>query len=141
MFLTVFVSSNIDEVLSINSYANVFVFGDLNVHHKNWLPYSTGTDRSVELCYNFSVSNDFTQMVNFPTQIRDCDSHSPASLDFFLFSDASICSTMAFSHWEILIMLLSHFPLTFYQIHNGMPRFIALLMTIPVLFGAVFVII
>ena len=22
-------------------------------------------------------SNDFTQMVNFPTQIPDCDSHSP----------------------------------------------------------------
>ena len=26
-------------------------------------------------------------------------------------------------HWEILIM--SQFPLTFYQIHNGVPRFIA----------------
>ena len=35
-------------------------------------------------------------MVNFPTQIPDCDSHSPALLDFFLSSDASICSTMAF---------------------------------------------
>ena len=36
-------------------------------------------------------------MVNFPTLIPDCDSHSPALLDLFLFSDASICSTMAFS--------------------------------------------
>ena len=35
-------------------------------------------------------------MVNFPTWILDCDSHSPALLDFFLSSDASICSTMAF---------------------------------------------
>ena len=35
-------------------------------------------------------------MVNFPTQIPDCDSYSPALLDFFLSSDASICSTMAF---------------------------------------------
>ena len=35
-------------------------------------------------------------MVNFPTRIPDCDSHSPALLDFFLSSDASICSTMAF---------------------------------------------
>ena len=34
-------------------------------------------------------------MVNFPTRIPDCDSHSPALLDFFLSSDASICSTMA----------------------------------------------
>ena len=37
-----------------------------------------------------------TQMVDFPTWIRDCDSHSPALLDFFLSFDASICSTMAF---------------------------------------------
>ena len=35
-------------------------------------------------------------MVNFPTQISDCDSHSPALLDFLLSSDASICSTMVF---------------------------------------------
>ena len=36
-------------------------------------------------------------MVNLPTRIPDCDSHSPALLDFFLSSDASICSTMTFS--------------------------------------------
>ena len=35
-------------------------------------------------------------MVNFPTQITDCDSHSPAFLDLFIFSDASICSAMVF---------------------------------------------
>ena len=35
-------------------------------------------------------------MINFPTRIPDCDCHSPALLDFFLSSDASICSTMAF---------------------------------------------
>ena len=90
------VSSNIDEVLSINPPANVFVFGDFNVHHKDWLTYSSGTDRPGELCYNFSISNDLTQMVDFPTRIPDCDSHSPALLDLFLSSDASICSTMAF---------------------------------------------
>ena len=33
-------------------------------------------------------------MVNFPTRIPACDSHSPDLLDFFLSSDASICSTM-----------------------------------------------
>ena len=90
------VSSNIDEVLSVNPSANVFVFGDFNVHHKDWLTYSGGTDRPGELCYNFSISNDLTQIVNFPTRIPDCDSHSPAFLDLFLSSDASICSTMAF---------------------------------------------
>ena len=35
-------------------------------------------------------------MVNFPTRIPDCDSHSPAVLDFFLSFDASICYTLAF---------------------------------------------
>ena len=35
-------------------------------------------------------------MVNFPTQIPDCDYHSPTHLDLFPSSDASICSTMAF---------------------------------------------
>ena len=91
------ISSNIDEVLSINPSANVFVFGDFNIHHKDWLTYSSGTDRPGELCYNFSISNDLTQMVNFLTGIPDCDSHSPALLDLFLSSDTSICSTMAFA--------------------------------------------
>ena len=45
------ISSNIDEVLSINPSANVFVFGDFNVPHKDWLTYSGGTDRPGELCY------------------------------------------------------------------------------------------
>ena len=101
------ISSNIDEVLSINPSANVFVFGDFNAHHKDWFTYSGGTDRSGELCYNCSISNDVTQMVNFPTWIPDCDSHSPALLDLFISSDASICSTMTFpplgnSHHDVV---------------------------------------
>ena len=35
-----------------------------------------------------------------PTRIPDCDSHSPALLDLFLSSDASICSAMAFPPLE-----------------------------------------
>ena len=54
------ISSNIDEVLSINPFANVFVFGDFSVHHKDWLTYSVGTDRPGELCYIFPISNDLT---------------------------------------------------------------------------------
>ena len=89
-------SSNTDKVLLINPSANVFVFGDFNMHHKDWLTYSGGTDWSGEFCYNFSFSKDLTQMVNFPTQILDCDSQSPALLDLFLSSDGSIWSTMVF---------------------------------------------
>ena len=114
------ISSNIDELLSINPSA-VFVFGDFKVHHKDWLTFSGGTDPSGELCYNFSISNDLTQMINFPTRIPDCDSHCPAVLNLFIYSDASTCSPMAFLLLGILIMSLSQFPLTFHQIHNRMP--------------------
>ena len=44
------ISSDIDEILSINPFANVFVFGDFNVHHKDLLTCSAGTDRPGELC-------------------------------------------------------------------------------------------
>ena len=43
-----------------------------------------------------AISNNLTQMVNFPSRIPDCGSRSSAFLDLFLSSDASICSTMAF---------------------------------------------
>ena len=108
------ISSNIDEVLSINLSANVFLFGDFNVRHKNWFTYSGGTYRPGERCYNFPISNDLTQMVNLPTQIPDCDSHSPTLLDFFLSSDASICSTMAFpplgNSDNVVFSVFSDFP-------------------------------
>ena len=89
-------SSNIDNVLSINPPANLFVFGDFNVHHKDWLTYSGGTDKIGELNYNFSISNDLTQTVNFPTWILDCDSHTPAFLNLFISFNTSIYSTKAF---------------------------------------------
>ena len=66
------ISSNIDVVLSITPSANAFVFGDFNTHRKSWFTYSGITDRPGELCYSFSISNDLTQMVNFPTRILDC---------------------------------------------------------------------
>ena len=88
------ISSNIDEIISINPSANVFVFGNFNIHHKDWPTYSGGTDWPGELRYK--IPNDLTQMVNFLPRIPDCDSHGPAFFYLFLFSDASICSTMAF---------------------------------------------
>ena len=51
---------------SRSTHPYVFFFGDFNVHHKDWLIYSGGTVRPGELCFNFSISNDLTQMVNFP---------------------------------------------------------------------------
>ena len=69
--------------------------------------------------YNFSTSNDLTQMVNFPTRIPDCDSHSPALLDLFLSSDASNCSTMAFPPLgksdHVVVSVFIDFPSTLQQ--------------------------
>ena len=73
---------NIAKVFSINPSADVFVFGEFNAHHNDCLTDSGGTDRPGELCYNCSISNGLTQMVNVPTQIPDCDSHRPAFLFF-----------------------------------------------------------
>ena len=108
---TVFLSvlSKIDEVLLIKPFANVFVFGDFNTHHDDWLAYSGGTDRSG------GISNDFTQMVNFPTLIPECDSHSRALLDLFICSDASICSTIALlsliNSYYVAVSFSMNFPI------------------------------
>ena len=53
-------------------------------------------------------------MVNFHTQILDCYSHSPALLDLFVSSDASICSTMAFPQLgnsdHVIVSVSINFP-------------------------------
>ena len=50
----------------------------------------------LDLVNSVIISDDLTQMVNFPTWIPDCDSHSPPVLGLFLSFDASGCSTIAF---------------------------------------------
>ena len=109
-----------------NPSANVFIFGDFNVHHKDWLTYSGGTGRLMNSVMNSVISNDLTQIVNFPTHIPDCDSHSPTLLDLFISSGASICSTMAFLPLEksdhVVVSVSIDFPINskqdtpFYQV-------------------------
>ena len=65
--------------------------GDLNTHHNDWLTYS-----NCEFCCIFLISNNLNQMFNFSTQIPHYDFNSPALLDFYLPSNSSICSTVAF---------------------------------------------
>ena len=135
------ISSNIDEVFLINPSVIVFVFGDFNVHYKGWLSYSGGTDRPGELCYNFSISNDLTQMVNFPTWITDCASHSPALLDLSIYSYASICSAMAFPLLGNSDYVVVSVSIDFPSNSQWGTLFHHKLMTILVLIGVVFVII
>ena len=53
-------------------------------------------------------------MVNAPTWMPGCDSHTPALLDLFLSSDASACSPMAFPPLEnsdhVVVSVSSDFP-------------------------------
>ena len=90
--------------------------------------------------YNFSIAHDVTQIVNLPTRIPHCDSHSPALLDLFFLLTLVFGQQWFSLHWEILIML-AQFLFNFHQNHNRMPHFIAELMIIFVLIGTVFVII
>ena len=92
------------------------VFGDFKVHHKDWLAYSSGTDRPDELCYNFSFSSD---LPNFSTRILDCDSHSPALLDLFIYL------LLVFILQWLSLQWVSQFPVAFHHIQNRMSRFIA----------------
>ena len=130
------ISSNVDEVLSINPSANVFVFGEFNVDHKDWLTYSGGTDRPGQLCYNFSQ----TTLLKWLTFLLGSQTVILIVQLFwiylFLLTIVFVLQWLSL-HCEILNMLLSQFPLTFHHIHNGMPYFIALLMIILVLIGMV----
>ena len=40
------------DFLLINPSVNVFVFGDFDVYHKDWLTYSGGTGSPAELYHN-----------------------------------------------------------------------------------------
>ena len=119
------ISSNIDEALSVDP-SNVFVF--VGFHHKDWLTYSGGTDRSGELCYNFFsviISNDLTQMINFRTRIPNCDSPSQVFLDLFLSFDANISSTMTFPPLGSSDHVVVSVSIDFSTNSKQMPRFIA----------------
>ena len=66
------ISSKMEEILSIC----LLMYLSLEI-------LTRGTDRFCELCYNFCIYDDFTQMVHQPTWIPNCEYYSPAAFDFF----------------------------------------------------------
>ena len=60
------------------------------------LPILVGLIDLVNSIIIFLSQMTLLRWLTFPTRIPDCDCCSPALLDLFLFSDASICSTMGF---------------------------------------------
>ena len=75
-----------------------------------------------DLCYNFSISNDPTQ-INFPTQINNCYYHSPALLDYFFLLNLFFALQYLSLCWKILVMYFSQFPLGFPEMQNKMRHF------------------
>ena len=53
------------EVLSINSSANVFVFGDFNFHHKNWLLILVELTDLVKFVINFLSRTTLLKRLTF----------------------------------------------------------------------------
>ena len=114
-----FISSNIDEVLLISQSVNMFVFGDLNVHHKDWLTYSGGTDRPGELCYISQMT-----LLRWSTLLLRSQTVTLIFGFISFFVMLVFVLQLLLLLWVILVMLLSQFWLTFCQIHNWMPCFI-----------------
>ena len=56
------------------------------------------------------MTNNLTQMDNFPTRIPDCESQSPALLDLFLSSDASVCSFPHQGNSDVVVSVSIDFP-------------------------------
>ena len=132
-----YVLSSIVDVLSINPSAIVFFFGDINVCYKDRLTYSVKLIDLVNF-YNFFISNDLTQIVNFPSQTPDCDSHSPALLDLFISSDASISYTLAFLPLGNSDQVAVSVSINFQKTPNRMPHSITWLINILMLIRMVF---
>ena len=115
----------IDEVLLINPISSLFVYGDLNNHHKDCLTYSDLTNSPGEHCYYFSISNNLLKWLTFLRRSLT------VTLTVLLFWVYFFLLTLVFLlqwlslHWEIMVMLLSQFPLTFCKTQDGMSCFIA----------------
>ena len=117
------ISSNIDEVLSINPSANVFAFKTLTSIIRTGLPILLELIDLVNsiIIFQMTLLRWVTFLISSQTMILIV---LLFWICLFLLKLVFVLEWLSF-HWEILIMLLSQFPLTFHQIHNGMPHFIA----------------
>ena len=80
---------NIDKALILQPSANIMVCGDFNTHNTEWLCHSQPL--MLQVCFvKFAMSQDLTQIVDFPTRIPDRDDHQPYLLDLLLFSNPDL---------------------------------------------------
>ena len=115
-------SSNIDEVFSNNHLTIYLSVETLTLIKRIRLPILVDLK---DLVNSVITSNYLTQMITFLL------GSLTVTLTILLFWIYLFLLTRLFalwwlsSYWEILIMLLSQFPMTFHQTQNRMPHFIA----------------
>ena len=80
------ISDKIDSALLAYPNSEIVVAGDFNIHHEQWLTHSSSTDTAGQAAFNFSISHNLTQLVNFPTHIPDHHGDRSNTLDLFLTS-------------------------------------------------------
>ena len=112
------------DVLSINPSANAFVFGDFMLIIRTGLPILV---ELINLVNSVIISLSQITLLRWLTFLLGSQTVILIVLlfwiYFFLLTLVFILQWLS-PHCKILIMLLSQFPLTFHQIHNGMPCFI-----------------
>ena len=75
----------------------------------------------VNSCYNFSVPNDFTQMLTFLLEYQTVILTVLLFWTYFFFLTLLFILQWLSLHWENLIMSLPPFPLTFIKFTAGCP--------------------
>ena len=143
-------SSNKDEVLPTNPSASVFVFGDFNVPHRDWLTYSGKTAKISDktsinpVGFLFFFFSQTALLIWFTFFFGSL----PVTLTFLLFwiclfllKLVIVYNGFASTGKFMFFMLFSQIPLAFLHTQKGMPFFIAQSINILVLIGTVFVVI
>ncbi|MPC21310.1 hypothetical protein E2C01_014293 [Portunus trituberculatus] len=83
-----YLTSIVEYILSLYTFAEISIFEDFNVNHQLWLSYPF-TDHPSELAFNFAILYDLEQMVQHPTPILDRLGDTPNIPDFFLTANPS----------------------------------------------------
>ena len=118
-----------------------FVLGHFNAYHENWLTYILLELINLVNYVIFLFQKTLTRWLTFLLE------YQTVIFIVLLFWINSKLLTLVFVlqwlslHWEILIILLSQFPLTFYKIHIRNSYLNAYIMSILVLIAMVFIII
>ncbi|MPC41444.1 hypothetical protein E2C01_035035 [Portunus trituberculatus] len=89
-------TSKVENILSLYTFAEISILGDFNFHHQLWLSYPF-TNHAGELAFNFAILHDLEQLMQYPTRIPDRLGDTPNLLHLFLISNPSVYVVTVFS--------------------------------------------